>query len=107
VTTPTPVWKFARESTNVFAGPLTLTVTANNTPVDNADVKFAVLPAQQRPIDTDWTAPVANPDTGVGGVGVVLDAVSTAGLYGWWVQVTVSGAVDVLEPPEVAWVART
>jgi hypothetical protein len=107
VTTPTPVWKVAREAHGVFVGPLTLIVTADGGTVDPDTVQFAVLPHGQRPAVSDWQAPADNPDSGTGGVGVVLSAVSQAGLYGWWVKVTSSGAVEVLEPSDVAWVIRT
>jgi hypothetical protein len=106
VTTPIPVWKFARESSNVFAGPLPLTVTADGSPVDDADVRFAVIPTKQRPGSDDWTTPASNPDSGEGGIGVILGPAGP-GLYGWWVQITVGGAVEVLEPTAVAWIRRT
>jgi hypothetical protein len=107
VTQPAPIVRRPREDDDVFVGPLAVTVTADGTPVDDAAVSFAVLPHGQRPAVSDWQAPADNPDSGTGGVGVVLSAVSQAGLYGWWVKVTSSGAVEVLEPSDVAWVIRT
>jgi len=102
---PTPIWRVSRESSNVFIGPLSLTVTANGDPVDGAGVKFAVLPVDQRPDSADWTDPVDNPDGT--GIGVTVPAVTQPGIYGWWVQITAADAVEVLEPAAVAWIARS
>lgn len=99
------VWTAAREATNIFVGPLTLTVVANGTPVSNAAVKFAVVPIGKRPADTDWAPPDGEPDGD--GIGVLLEPVDQPGRYGWWVQITVGDTVDVLEPVDVAWIDRT
>lgn len=103
--TSTPQWVFSRECANLFVGPLDVTATVDGSPVDPADILFAILPAGQRPTDTDWTAPVANPDGS--GIGVIAQPVDAQGRYGWWVKVTVGAAVDVLEPEDVAWLIRT
>jgi len=101
----TAQWSVARECANLFLGPLTVTVTADGTPVDDAELAFALLPYGQRPTDADWTAPAPNPDGQ--GVGILAQPVTQIGRYGWWVKVTAGDTVDVLEPESVAWVVRS
>jgi hypothetical protein len=104
----TNTWLVARESKE-WVGPITITATVNGgTPVtiDPAEIQFAVLPRGQRPVDTDWTAPVADPDGGTA-VGVQADPVTAYAAMGIWAKFTDDPNVPVLEPDEIGYLTRT
>lgn len=106
ITSP-PVWHVDRASDNLWVGPITVTVTADGSPVDPADILFALVEAPGRPdVDTVWTAPAADPDES-GNIGVVLTPVACRARFGVWVQVTVNSTVDVIGPNLVGWIIRT
>jgi hypothetical protein len=71
-----------------------------------AAIQFAVLPRPQRPVDTDWTTPVADPDGG-SGVGVQALPVTAYVALGIWAKFTDDPNVPVLEPDEVGYLTRT
>lgn len=98
-------WSIARESKE-WVGPITVTATVDGEPVDidPASLAFAVLPIQQRPTDTDWTAPVTEP--GGTGIGVQADPTEQPGLYGIWARITDSPEIPVLDPSTVGQIYR-
>jgi hypothetical protein len=101
-----PVRRVTRESTDVWVGPIAVSVTLNGTPVTSG-IEFALVEKGARPVTADWGAPVANPDVVAGGVGVVVNAVTAYGSWGVWVRVTAGSAHEVIEPDLVLWIIRT
>ena len=97
-----PVWEVSRESV-VWVGPISVLI---NGVAATSNVKFTLLPRYQRPVATDWLAPVVDPG-GSGSWGVLAVPVPSAMDQGIWAQITDNPNIPVIEPDEIGWVRRT
>lgn len=106
--TEPPTWRMPRESKE-WVGPISVAITVDGVtvPVDQAAVRFAVLPRRTRPNPdgTDWLAPVVEP----GGtyIGVQADPVAGYSELGIWAKVSDDPEIPVLEPDDVGYLVRT
>lgn len=99
-------WRIPRESKE-WVGPITLDVTLDGIPAPSpAAVRFAVLPRDQRPADTDWTGAALDP-AGTGGLGVYELPRPDYARLGIWARVSGVDEDVVLEPSDVGWIIRT
>lgn len=104
--TPVEEISLAREGKEWFAVSITRNVNGTSTPVDPAELQFALLPLGVRPSETDWFTPVVDPDSS-GAVGIQLEPVTGEQSLGIWAQITTATERPVLEPREVGYVKRT